>query len=188
MSKLDELFRGVVQEELRAALAPLAQAIAELQARGNVAQQLSSLLGGSVAPVGVPIVKRGPGRPRKNPLPALVAASVEAPRVKRKYKKRAKKVEAVVPKLVKAQKKAVKQAKKIVKAAKKLKPASKPKVVKPAKPARKALSPEQRAMKQAADRARRAAKKLSSNGVTPTAKASPPKAAIPAPVPAPPAA
>ena len=56
----DHAIRELIREELRAVLAPIANAVAQLQEQGNLQSQLKSLLGGGV--------KRGPGRPRKLPL------------------------------------------------------------------------------------------------------------------------
>jgi|GEM_PF-599592 len=60
----DQQLRAMIQEEIRGAISPLANAIQELQQVGDVASQLRSLLGQGP--------KRGPGRPPK------VAADVSA--------------------------------------------------------------------------------------------------------------
>ena len=56
----DSAIREMIREELAAVLAPIAQAVADLQEQGNLQAQLQSLLGGGA--------RRGPGRPRKLPL------------------------------------------------------------------------------------------------------------------------
>lgn len=180
MKTLDEMIRDTIREEINTAIEGLTIAIRQLQSQGSVIAQMQALLSGA-APVAVPVVKRGRGRPRKNPLPVIeLAPAVTVPRVKRKYKKRKAKIVEVAPvkrkyKKVKAVAKRVKRspaAKKLVKAAK------------PAVRARPVLTLQQRAAKQATDRARRAAKKLAKNGATAPASAtvappSPPKAAAP---------
>ena len=65
MSSFDQIFRDMIRDELRAVLAPLANAVAQLQQQGSVQSQLQVLLGG--------VAKRGPGRPRKLEVSALSA-------------------------------------------------------------------------------------------------------------------
>ena len=62
----DKILRDMIRQEISAVIGPLADAVAQLREQGTVASQLSSLLGGGV--------KRGPGRPRKNALVALLPA------------------------------------------------------------------------------------------------------------------
>ncbi len=68
----DKILRDMIREEISAVIGPIADAVAQLREQGSVAAQLSSLLGSSV--------KRGPGRPRKNALLPLLAASGKAAR------------------------------------------------------------------------------------------------------------
>jgi hypothetical protein len=53
----DKQLRAMIQEEIQSVIAPLADAIGQLQQGSDVASQLRALLGGSA--------KRGPGRPPK---------------------------------------------------------------------------------------------------------------------------
>ena len=55
----DNEIRQMIRQELQTVIAPIADAVAELQQNGNLASQLTSLLGGGA-------VKRGPGRPKKS--------------------------------------------------------------------------------------------------------------------------
>ena len=59
----EKLLRDMIREEIAAAVGPLASAVDELRSQGNLVAQLSSVLG-----AGGMLGKRGPGRPRKNPL------------------------------------------------------------------------------------------------------------------------
>lgn len=52
---VDKAIRDMVRDEVEAAIAPLAQMVAQIQSQGGVLAQLSAVLGGGV--------KRGPGRP-----------------------------------------------------------------------------------------------------------------------------
>lgn len=51
---VDKAIRDMIRDEVEAAMAPLAQAVAQIQNQGGVLAQLSAVLGGG---------KRGPGRP-----------------------------------------------------------------------------------------------------------------------------
>jgi hypothetical protein len=51
---VDKAIRDMIRDEVEAAIAPLAQAVAQIQSQGGVLAQLSAVLGGQ---------KRGPGRP-----------------------------------------------------------------------------------------------------------------------------
>src|SRR3954467_4376575 len=51
---VDQAIRDMIRDEIEAAMAPLAQAVAQIQSQGGVLAQLSAVLGGQ---------KRGPGRP-----------------------------------------------------------------------------------------------------------------------------
>jgi len=51
---VDKAIRDMIRDEVEAAMAPLAQAVAQIQSQGGVLAQLSAVLGGQ---------KRGPGRP-----------------------------------------------------------------------------------------------------------------------------
>ena len=58
---VDRAIRDMIRDEVEAAVAPLTQAIAQIQNQGGVLAQLQALLGGQ---------RRGPGRP-PNPFKAL---------------------------------------------------------------------------------------------------------------------
>lgn len=51
---VDRAIRDMIRDEVEAAMAPLAQAVAQIQSQGGVLAQLTAVLGGQ---------KRGPGRP-----------------------------------------------------------------------------------------------------------------------------
>lgn len=51
---VDRAIRDMIRDEVEAAMAPLAQAVAQIQSQGAVIAQLTAVLGGG---------KRGPGRP-----------------------------------------------------------------------------------------------------------------------------
>jgi hypothetical protein len=51
---VDKAIREMIRDEVEAAMAPLAQAVAQIQSQGGVLAQLSAVLSGG---------KRGPGRP-----------------------------------------------------------------------------------------------------------------------------
>src|SRR6478735_6612005 len=51
---VDKAIRDMIRDEIEAAMAPLTQAVQQIQSQGGVLAQLSAVLGGQ---------KRGPGRP-----------------------------------------------------------------------------------------------------------------------------
>src|SRR2546427_706549 len=73
---VDRAIRDMIRDEVEAAIAPLAQVVAQIQNQGGVLAQLSAVLGGQ---------KRGPGRPPNpfklaRPSLRLTAGTRESPR------------------------------------------------------------------------------------------------------------
>ena len=138
---LDEMIRETIRAEVNAAFQPIFEALKLAMNAQNALGQVSDAIAGMALNDAVKTVKRGPGRPRKNPLvpplspsPVLVAAETP-PRKKRKYTRRKPKAHPVV-KMVEAAKKAIKAS--VRRPAPKKKPAPKAKVLVKAKPAVKA--------------------------------------------------
>ena len=137
---LDEMIRETIRAEVNAAFQPIFEALKLAMNAQNALGQVSDAIAGMALNDAVKTVKRGPGRPRKNPLPLATLAAgtppvVEVPRKKRKYTRRKPKAHPVV-KVVEAAKKAIKAS--VRRPAPKKKPAPKAKVLVKAKPAVKA--------------------------------------------------